>query len=390
MRICLISETLFPVSGTSSRTLNLAKALTQRGHNVWVITPKETPNAPLIEKYQGFYIRRLNAFIPQKYGVQRRNAYLRFLIKGGAAQVLSEILKVSSLVKVDVMHYVNYYMSLCGITFRKFMKNSVFDLQASAFLESQGTLNKALAMCIEKSICNNGTRIIVPTDELRAYLIRRYPQCENITDVIPLCINIGNFKNPANKNHIRKRLGLSEKDCILVFHGSPYKSNIDALKKLKFVVERLNARGLRVKVLVLGFIDRFVNSPYFLSQGYVKDLELFISAADLAVLPVNVPSLGMRTRILEYMACGVPVVTLSKGACGYHHALKERALLTARKIDDLIDISFYLLQDVYIRRVIAENAMNYIKKYHSYNAVATKLESVYKKIVKVSDVPDPN
>lgn len=380
MRICIISETLFPVSGTSSRTLSFAKALAQREHNVWVIAQKETPYAPLIEKYQGFHIRRLKTFMPQKYGVQRRNAYLRFLINGGATRFLSEVLKVSGSVKADVLHFVNYYMSLWGVAFRKFLKSSVCDLQASAFLESQGTLNKAIATHIEKFICNSGVGVIVPTDELRAYLIRRYPQCESITEVIPLCIDTKTFNSIADKNRIRKRFGLSEKNYLLVFHGSPYKSNIDALKKLKFVVNRLNAEGVSVKVLVLGFVAQFIKSRYFLSQGYVKDLALFISAADLAVLPVTAPSLGMRTRILEYMACGLPVITLSKGACGYRRALKERSLLAADNIEDLINLSSMLLQDSYLRKTIAENAIKYTDEYHSYGAVVAKLESVYRKV----------
>jgi glycosyltransferase involved in cell wall biosynthesis len=346
-----------------------------------VIAPKETPNAPLIEKHQGFYIRRLNAFIPQKYGMQRRNAYLRFLIKGGATQVLSEILKVSSLVRVDVIHYVNYYMSLCGIAFRKFTKNSVFDLQASAFLESQGILNKALATCIEKSICNNGTRIIVPTDELRAYLIHRYHQCKNVIDVIPLCIDVKPFNSFADKDRIRKRLGFSEKDYLLVFHGSPYKANINALKKLKFIVDQLNAKGLSVKVLVLGFIGQFVNSPYFLRQGYVENLTHFISIADLAVLPVNAPSLGMRTRILEYMACGVPVIVLSKGACGYREAIRYNALVLAQNINELVCLSSTLLPNPSLRKEIATNALKYIRNNHSHSTIAIKLESIYKKLL---------
>lgn len=378
MKICLVSEPLFPVSGTSSRTLNLARALAQNGHGVWVVAPRETPDAPLAEEYEGFHIRRLKTFMPQKYGVERRNAFLKFLMKGGATQIFSEVLKVSRSVKADVLHYVNYYMSLCGVAFRKSVESSVFDIQASAFLESQGVLNKAIAMWIEKFVSTSGARIIVPTEELRAYLAHRYPRCEGVTDVVPLCIDVKDSDRFADKNHMRERFGLSEKDYLLVFHGSPYKSNIEALRKLKFVVDQLNAMGLNVRVLVLGFVGKFVSSPYFLSQGYVDDIVHFISAADLAVLPVDAPSLGMRTRILEYMSCGVPVVVLFKGACGYHEALTQNALVAAREMDELVGLSSKLLVDSSLREKITENASNYVRNQHSPRAVASQLESVYR------------
>src|SRR5438105_6600906 len=49
--------------------------------------------------------------------------------------------------------------------------------------------------------------------------------------------------------------------------------------------------------------------------GYVPDLAPYLSGAALMVVPVRAGS-GMRVRILEALARGVPVVTTSMGAEG--------------------------------------------------------------------------
>ncbi len=379
MRVLFVSEPLFPIGGTSSRTLNLAKALTSKGHEVYIITPRESFYS--YKKIKGIYIKRLKAFMPQSFGIERRINFVKFLTRGGLLQILSEIKKLYDPNKPTIVHYVNYYMSLCGLILEKFVRiRSIYDLQASAVLESKNDFNKVFMTLVER-ICCTAENIIVVSEEFCNYLINKYPSCQRKIEVIPLLV-IHDFSVQHTKKNIRKKLDLQNNaKYLLVFHGSPYPENIKALRKVEKIVESLNAIGLDTKVLVLGFVSKYVSNPHFIPCGYVEDLSSHISAADLAVLPVDSRSLGMHTRILEYMSCEVPVLALLKGTYGYSEAKKQGAIILVQNVEELIRLSKNLLLDSSLRKQIISNANQYIQNYHSSSAIVNKLIHIYNKVL---------
>jgi len=65
--------------------------------------------------------------------------------------------------------------------------------------------------------------------------------------------------------------------------------------------------------------------------GYVKDLPLYLFAADVALAPYpsSARSGGARNKVLEYMACGVPVISTLEGMRGIQGAVPNVHFLLA-------------------------------------------------------------
>ncbi len=190
------------------------------------------------------------------------------------------------------------------------------------------------------------------------------------------------IENYTRNNEIRNKI---ERDNnfkhLIVYHGAPYPANIEALKKVKTIVEKMNENDLDCKALIIGFVGKYVSSPNFITCGYVEDLNSYISAADLAILPFDRGSLGMRVRILDYMLSGVPVIALYEGISGYYGAVEENAILAPKKMNELIPQSQNLLVDDLARKKMIANASNYIETNFSYKAISSQIESVYQEVV---------
>ena len=96
------------------------------------------------------------------------------------------------------------------------------------------------------------------------------------------------------------------------------------------VLPQLDEAGLDYHLDVVGknmpeSFKRY-NSQRVTVHGFVEDLEPITSAAHIAVVPLKVGG-GMRVKILDYWAKGIPVVSTSVGAEGLTQGDEETVAL---------------------------------------------------------------
>jgi polysaccharide biosynthesis protein PslH len=111
--------------------------------------------------------------------------------------------------------------------------------------------------------------------------------------------------------------------------------------------------------------------------GYVPDLDPYFQEAALVVVPVRAGG-GMRVRILETFARGIPMVTTTIGLEGID---------AAPGVDVLVEDSpqgfakavVALLRDKNLQQRLAENGRRLIEKKYDYRVVLGALERVYHK-----------
>lgn len=152
-------------------------------------------------------------------------------------------------------------------------------------------------------------------------------------------------KVPANKAQasqlIRERHGIAQNENILLFNGPlNYTPNREALESIIECIEP-SLRNLigNYKIIICGgaapkrwkYCKRIQTNPY-IEAGFVADINNYVMAADLLLNPVEKGG-GVKTKIIESISLGTPVLTTPSGAMGidtkitgdYMQVLQEKA-----------------------------------------------------------------
>ncbi len=120
------------------------------------------------------------------------------------------------------------------------------------------------------------------------------------------------------REQTRAELGLSDADRLLVFSGSSYAPNNEALVELKRFVEmeREFLAAHRVYVLVLGSVEKVgYRLGRLIATGRVADVRPYFAAADAGLNPVT-RGAGSNVKLFEYMAAKLPIISTEFGVRG--------------------------------------------------------------------------
>lgn len=145
---------------------------------------------------------------------------------------------------------------------------------------------------------------------------------------IDIPFGIQNDKIPENKIQIRQqikeRYSINENEKILLFNGPlDYKPNREALESIiQFIVPSLLTQVGAFKILLCGghapknwkYRKTIQNGPY-IEAGFVEDINQYVMAADLLLNPIQKGG-GVKTKIIESISMGTPVLTTTAGAVG--------------------------------------------------------------------------
>jgi glycosyltransferase involved in cell wall biosynthesis len=109
--------------------------------------------------------------------------------------------------------------------------------------------------------------------------------------------------------------------------------------------------------------------------GYVPDLRPYMEQAALLVVPVRVGS-GMRVRILEALAYGMPTVTTTIGLEGIE-ARNGEEVLVADDPQAFSDAVLRLLQDEDLRTKLSRCGRRLAEERYDWQVALRKMDSVY-------------
>ena len=124
------------------------------------------------------------------------------------------------------------------------------------------------------------------------------------------------------------------------------------------------------------FQELAANQPdKFIVTGYVPDLVPYLQQAALMVVPVRAGS-GMRVRILEALAQGMPIVTTTIGLEGID-AVPGEEVLVADSPEDYAKAVIQLLQDANLQAYLAENGRRLAEKRYDWRVVLQKMDEIY-------------
>lgn len=109
--------------------------------------------------------------------------------------------------------------------------------------------------------------------------------------------------------------------------------------------------------------------------GYVQDLDPYFEKATVMIIPVRAGG-GMRVRILEGFARGMPMVTTTIGLEGIE-ATPGREILVADDPSEFASTVVTLLRDELLRKNLAENGRRLVERKYDWRRALTPLDEIY-------------
>ncbi|MBI2863227.1 MAG: glycosyltransferase [Chloroflexi bacterium] len=170
---------------------------------------------------------------------------------------------------------------------------------------------------------------------------------------------------------------------LLVFVGTmDYRPNVDAMvwfcrEVLPLVRREIPAAQLQIVGRNPTAAVRKAAGENVEIVGGVDDVRPYICGADVYVVPMRIGG-GVRFKVLEAMACGVPVVSTGMGAEGIEVVDGEHLLLAEESADFAAKV-LRLLGDKPLARALTEKARERAISLYDWRLIAPKLEELWQK-----------
>ena len=384
LRVGIVAACPFPLArGTPVRILRMAEALSERGHEVHVVTYHLGSGvvAPAVRVHR---IRDLKFYSKLSPGPSYRkllfvDPYLQALLR----RLLREL-------QFDVIHAHHYEGVLVGALARRGLRlPMVYDAHTLLMTElpfySLGLpagVKRAAGVWMDRHIPGLADHTVCVTETIRDKLVRDAGMDPQRLTVITNGVEFEHFNAP------QQAPPPPDRPPTLVFTGNlaEYQGIDLMLQAFQRVLPRVPATSLVIasdtpfdayetlanELGVRQQID-IVRSPAF------KDLPAVLAAGDVALNP-RVDCDGIPVKLLNYMAAGRPVVSFASSAPGVVHA-STGWLAESGNIQAFADGVVTLLEDRALATRLGDSAREYVSKNCRWSIVAERCEALYRRMI---------
>lgn len=159
-----------------------------------------------------------------------------------------------------------------------------------------------------------------------------------------------------------------------MFYEPNYRGVLSIAKEIS---PSLNKRKKEVTFKMVGTypkeLERQFTNENLIFKGWVDDLNQVFKETTVAIAPIKACT-GMRIKILDYMAAGLPVISTYSAAFGIKH---DNCILIEDNIQKFADKILYLLDSPQESQRLAQKARMQIEKYHDWNDIVIALSNLY-------------
>jgi len=206
--------------------------------------------------------------------------------------------------------------------------------------------------------------ILVCAEEDRAFFRAHDVHAERRLPMVRCGVDPALYQSaPATRSQIRAQLGLGEEDWVLVFSGSGYAPNVEALQEIQeFCREEAQfLANSRVFILVVGSVSRKAfREGALIVTGPVPEVVPYFAAGDAGLNLVTRGS-GSNVKLFEYLAARLPVISTVFGVRGAGLTATQDYLPCSRD-DFKATISRFIANDRVFWRNMAEGVWNRHKR----------------------------
>jgi glycosyltransferase involved in cell wall biosynthesis len=193
------------------------------------------------------------------------------------------------------------------------------------------------------------------------------------------------FINPAGVN-LPTKLGLKRSaTSLLAISNWKWKPNYDGIEWFfNEVWPDLSTLNKEITVDIAGnglsdsFIGRY-SSDRVKFHGFVDDLEPLKQSSCALIAPLFSGS-GMKIKIVEALASGLPVITTHLGAEGILLENRKTVLLANEK-DQFIDCILDITSNSELRQLLSENSYRLAVQHYTWDQIGQDMESILNQIL---------
>ena len=237
------------------------------------------------------------------------------------------------------------------------------------------------------SILHQASRTVALTEtEARNYAKKGVP-AERI-EIIPNGIDVEHFSQPR-KGSFRKEYRIDNGDKIILYLGRLHVTK--GIELLLSSYSNLVEQFPRSRLAIVGPDDGFERklrkqaaslhiSERVLFSGFMKDSKKMDALADADVLVAPRFS-GFPVAFLESCACGVPIVTTTRGdEIDWIH--NNVGFVVEYGVSELQNAIERLLTNDSLRRDFGENGRRIVRERFTWDIISEQFENLYKKVVR--------
>ncbi len=172
----------------------------------------------------------------------------------------------------------------------------------------------------------------------------------------------------------------------IIFLGNLYfKPNEDAVRRIRdLIYPELHKYGFHFTITgdCPENLKRDCEADGFKFTGTLPDLNELFKNATLALSTID-EGTGMRIKLLNYLAAGIPILTTSIAASGFDNKdlffMEDNYANYAKRILELVKDKKELIR-------ISNNGRTEIEKFYDWNTIAKKVAVVYQKIIQLDNL----
>jgi glycosyltransferase involved in cell wall biosynthesis len=227
----------------------------------------------------------------------------------------------------------------------------------------------------EISIYKKADLVLAVTEE--DVLILRDEDPNLRIEVVPNIYDIPN--DPKDRN--------VDKNSLIFIGGFKHKPNVDAVFYFcNIILPKLIEKNPQIHLTIIGESPSAqimkLDSKHVKVLGYVPSVTPYLMKNYVSIAPLRFGA-GMKGKINEAMAHGIPVVSTSVGVQGMKLRHKQEIMI-ADEPEDFIKCIQELINDNKLYSVISTNSVNFIKENYTSDKVANKLEEIIADVQKLS------
>ena len=162
--------------------------------------------------------------------------------------------------------------------------------------------------------------VVTVSKKERDFVITEYHIPQHRVSIVPNVVRIEKpTKRHGSVEALRKKLGLENRIVVSYIGDLRIVQNTDAVEYItRILAQKVWDKRKDVIFLILGKgkeIFAHTRLPKFFFTGFVEDIVTYLEMSDVCIAPLRV-GCGVKTKIMEYMIHGKPIVTTSIGAEG--------------------------------------------------------------------------
>ncbi|MBI2855206.1 MAG: glycosyltransferase family 4 protein [Chloroflexi bacterium] len=227
---------------------------------------------------------------------------------------------------------------------------------------------------IERLACRKSVHIAAVSEADRQAFINEYHVAPDRVTVIPPFLH---------RSETQGRIADEQKDTgiSILFHGNyDYPPNREAVRLItEYIAPEVAKRDGRIRFVLAGTNAPVLERGNIRCLGYVQDLEKLMRSCDIAIAPL-LEGGGIRTKMLDYMSAGLPVIATRKSLEAINARDGEHAIILDSVDDRFTQAILDMANDPGKRQTLGRNGQVLAEAEYGRDKIQLKLGEILSKV----------